>query len=72
MKGIEIIIDEKGNTKLKFQGFKGSECFKQADELYALFKQSGINVVGKEETPSRKQIMKEIQSVKKGKKWMRN
>ena len=62
---IEIIIDEEGNARLDFQGFKGNECFKQADELYALLKQSGINVVAIKETPSRREVEIRIEQKKK-------
>ncbi len=44
MRGVEIRIEKGGKVRIEWNGFIGDTCYLEADKLYELLKQRGIDV----------------------------
>jgi len=44
MKQVKILIQNNGKILIRYQGFKGEECFTEAEKIYKLLAQKGINI----------------------------
>jgi len=44
MRSIQLVVNPDGSVTVKFQGFRGEACFREAEELYRRVKVAGVEV----------------------------
>jgi len=49
---VEVLIGSDGVVKVKYQGFVGSACYREAERIYNHLKKLGVNVKIEQVTPT--------------------
>jgi ketol-acid reductoisomerase len=52
MREVWVEIDREGKVRILYRGFAGDECFEEAQRIYALLKERGVEVTVEQVIPT--------------------